>query len=99
MNLCGPSAARLSDGLRAVFFRAPVPSGWTLTMVLSRETASILMRHDLLLLQLCEHAIENAALGPPIHPRVNGVPISETLGQSAPFAAMLGDVKDGIENL
>ena len=36
MNLGGPSAARLADGLRAVFFRAPVPSGWTLTAVLSK---------------------------------------------------------------
>ena len=44
MNLGGPSAAGLADGLRAVFFRAPVPSGWTLTAVLSKATASILMR-------------------------------------------------------
>ena len=44
MNLRGPSASRSTDGLCAVFFRAPVPSGCTLTMVLSRLTASILMR-------------------------------------------------------
>lgn len=55
--------------------------------------------HDLLPLQLREDAIENAALGPPIHPRIDGVPIAETLGQSAPFATMLGDVEDGVENL
>ena len=29
MNLGGPPAAGLADGLGAVFFRAPVPSGWT----------------------------------------------------------------------
>ena len=44
MNLGGPAAARTSDGLGAVFFKAPVPSGWTLTIVLSSDTASILMR-------------------------------------------------------
>ena len=44
MNLGGPSAARLANGLGAVFFRAPVPSGCTLTAVLSKATASILMR-------------------------------------------------------
>ena len=44
MNLCGPSSARLADGLRAVFFSAPVPSGCTLMMVESSETASMRMR-------------------------------------------------------
>ena len=44
MNLGAPSSTRLADGLRAVFFSAPVPSGCTLTMVLSKPTASILMR-------------------------------------------------------
>jgi hypothetical protein len=39
-----PSAARLADGLRSVFFNAPVPSGWTLTVVESRLTASMRMR-------------------------------------------------------
>ena len=44
MNLGGPSCARLADGLGAVFFRAPVPSGCTLTAVESKATASTLMR-------------------------------------------------------
>ena len=44
MNLGAPSSTRLADGLWAVFFNAPVPSGWTFTMVLSKDTASILMR-------------------------------------------------------
>ena len=44
MNLGGPTAARLADGLGTVFFSAPVPSGWTLTLVLSIDTASSLMR-------------------------------------------------------
>ena len=45
MNLGVPSAAGLADGLRAVFFSAPVPSGCTLMLVLSNDTASILMRN------------------------------------------------------
>ena len=44
MNLGGPSSPGLSDRLRSPFFKAPVPSGWTLTQVLSRHTASSLMR-------------------------------------------------------
>src|SRR5690606_21349855 len=44
MILGVPSASGLSDGLWAVFFSAPVPSGWTLMLVESSETASILMR-------------------------------------------------------
>src|SRR5512137_1318995 len=44
MNLGGPAATGLADRLRAVFFGAPVPSGCTLTTVLSRATDSILMR-------------------------------------------------------
>ena len=44
MNFGGPSAAGLADGLRSVFFNAPVPSGCTFTIVLSSDTASIRMR-------------------------------------------------------
>ena len=44
MNLGGPPAAGSTQGLRTVFFNAPVPSGWTLTIVLSNATASIFTR-------------------------------------------------------
>src|SRR5260370_20630454 len=44
MNLGVPSSARLADGLRSVFFNAPVPSGCTFTQVESKLNASILMR-------------------------------------------------------
>ena len=44
MNLGGPSSTGFANGLGAVFFSAPVPSGCTLTAVLSNATASILMR-------------------------------------------------------
>ena len=44
MNLGVPSAARFSNGLRSVFFYAPVPSGCTLIEVESSEKASMRMR-------------------------------------------------------
>jgi len=44
MNLGGPSAARFADGLGTVFFKAPVPSGCTLTVVESSLTAVMVMR-------------------------------------------------------
>jgi len=40
MNFGSPSCSRLADALGAVFFRAPVPSGCTLTIVLSAEQLS-----------------------------------------------------------
>lgn len=55
--------------------------------------------HDLGLLQLLEHAIQHPGLGPAVHARVDGVPVAEALGQAAPFAAVLGDVQDGVQHL
>ena len=55
--------------------------------------------HDLLLLQLLEDLIQNASLGPAIHARVNGVPLTKTGRKTAPFAALLGHIKNCIEHL
>ena len=55
--------------------------------------------HDLRTLQLLEHAIQDASFGPAIHARVNRVPVAEALGHSAPLAAMLSNVQDGIDHL
>lgn len=41
MDFGGPASAAFTNGLRAVFFKAPLPSGWTLIDVLSRESASM----------------------------------------------------------
>ena len=54
--------------------------------------------HDLLALQLLEDAIQNAVLGPAIHACVNRVPVAETLGKSAPFAALLGDIENRVQH-
>jgi len=55
--------------------------------------------NDLLLLQLFKDPVEYAALGPAIHSGVNGVPVAEAFRQASPLAAMLGHIKNGIENL
>jgi hypothetical protein len=44
MNFGVPSASRFPNGLRSVFFKAPVPSGCTFTEVESKLKASILRR-------------------------------------------------------
>ena len=54
--------------------------------------------HDLRLLQLLEHSIEHAALGPAIHACIDGVPIAEALGQAAPLAAVLCDIQDRVQH-
>lgn len=43
MKFGGPATAGFADGLGTVFVKAPVPSGCPLLIVLSRETASILI--------------------------------------------------------
>lgn len=55
--------------------------------------------HDLRLLQLGKHPVQDAGLGPTVHSRVNGVPVAKSLGKASPFAAVLGHVKNGVEHL
>jgi hypothetical protein len=55
--------------------------------------------HDLFPLQQFEDGIKDAALGPPIHAGIDGMPGAETFGQSAPFAALLGHIKHRVEKL
>lgn len=55
--------------------------------------------HDLLPLQALEDALQHAALGPAVHARIDGVPVAETLGQSAPLAALLSHVQQCVEHL
>ncbi len=55
--------------------------------------------HDLLALQLFKDLIQNAVLGPAIHAGINGVPRAETLGQSAPLAALFRHLQQGDDKL
>ena len=54
---------------------------------------------DLRVLQLCKDAIQHPALRPTIHASIDGVPVAEPLGQTAPFAPLLGDVQDGVQDV
>ena len=54
---------------------------------------------DLIVLQLREYPIQHPALRPAIHAGIDGVPRAETLGQPAPFAVLLGDKEQGVEEL
>ena len=55
--------------------------------------------HDLFPLQVFEDPVEDAALGPAIHPGVDGVPFAKPPRQPAPLAAVFGDIQDGIQHL
>ena len=43
--------------------------------------------------------IQDAALGPAHHAGVDRVPGSKMLGEAPPFAALFGDIQNGIEDL
>jgi len=53
--------------------------------------------NDLCLLQLIRHPIQHTAFASAVHVRVDSVPITEAFGQSAPLAAMLGHIQNGVQ--
>ena len=55
--------------------------------------------HDSLPPQVLEHAVQNAVLRPPAHPRVYGVPVAETFRKPPPLAAVPGHMEDRVEHL
>jgi hypothetical protein len=55
--------------------------------------------NDLGTLQFGEYAIQYAASGPTVHPRINRMPPAKPLWQAAPLAAMLGNIKNRIQYL
>ena len=54
---------------------------------------------DLLLLQPRKDPVQHARLAPPVHARVNGVPVAQMTGQTTPFATLFGHMQDGINDL
>jgi hypothetical protein len=55
--------------------------------------------NNLLSLHGLEDLIQNAALGPAHHAGADRVPGSKMLGEPPPFAALFGDIQNGIEDL
>lgn len=54
---------------------------------------------DLSMLQTLKHAIQHAGLRPATPAGVDGMPTTEAFGQASPFATLLGNVQDGIQDL
>lgn len=54
---------------------------------------------DLFLLERGEDSIQDAGFGPAVHTGVDGMPAAESLRQRPPFTAVLGDVKNPIEDV
>ena len=54
---------------------------------------------NLFSLQLLEDPVEHPVLRPPLHPQGDGVPVAKPCRYPAPFAALLGDLQDGVEPL
>ena len=98
MNLGGPAAARFSDGLGTVFLRAGAVRMNLDHRTIQRDRFDF-DANDLRALPFLEYTIKHTLLGPAIHPRIDRVPITETLWQAAPLAAMLGNVKDRVQHL
>ena len=93
MNLGGPAATRLSDGLWPVFFNAPVPSGCTL--VLSRDRLE-LDTHYLFSLQMFEYPVKHTAQRFMV---CRSCAIAKPRREPPPLAAMLSYIQDCIEHL
>ncbi len=55
--------------------------------------------YNLSLLKLFEYSIEDAVLGPTVHPGINGMPVAEPFRKTAPLAALLGYKQDRVQNL
>ncbi len=53
---------------------------------------------QLLALEFLEDGVEHAVLGPAVHPGVDGVPVAKALGQTAPLAALLSHIQNGVQD-
>ena len=54
---------------------------------------------DLLLLQTGEDPVKHPCFAPTVHAGVDGVPVAQAFGQTAPLTAMFGHVQDGVDDL
>src|SRR5262249_22027149 len=55
--------------------------------------------HELLLLQLLKDSVEHPGLCPPIHARIDRMPIPKSLRQRPPFTSVLGDIQDRVDHV
>ena len=55
--------------------------------------------HNLFALQLLKNRRNHALFAPTIHVRIDAVPSPKAIGQSSPFASLLGHIQNRIEHL
>src|SRR5580693_263189 len=55
--------------------------------------------HNLLQLQLFKYPVESATLGPAVHARVDGMPVTEPSRQPTPLAPVIGHIQQRIQKL
>ena len=53
---------------------------------------------NLLFLKTFEDPLQNTSLGPTVHPRVDGVPITKPFGKGSPLTTLLSDEQNGVQN-
>ena len=58
-----------------------------------RATPLRLLLDDLMDLHLLKHTIQNTSFSQAIHGSIDGLPIAKMIRQSAPLAALLGDLQ------
>ena len=97
VDLRVPSAARFADALRPVRLPRPGAVGMHLGAGAVEAEAVRVLAGDILLPERGEQQLEHAASGPAAEPGVDRLPFSEPLRHRAPFAAVLQDVQDRID--
>ena len=99
MDLRVPASARFADALRPV--RLPRPGAVRMHLGAGAVEAKALrvLADRLLLPEHGEQPLEHAAARPAAEPGVDRLPFSEALRQGAPFAAVLQDVRDRIDEV
>ena len=99
VDLRVPAAARFADALRPVRLPRPGTVGMYLDAGAVEAEADGVLSDRLLLPKRGEQPLEHAAARPAAEPGVNREPIAEPLRQGAPFAAVLQDVQDRVDEI
>lgn len=103
MKLCVPAAAGFANWLFSSFFNAPWASGWTLMLVLSRDTCSILIW---IICSFCKAMKTRSktplfahlfAFCPSVRFFVYRVPFAVFLRQAPPLATILGNIQNRVQ--
>ena len=98
MNFGRETSSGFSDGLLSSFFKALVPFGCTLTVVLYAHRFHS-DSDDTFCLKGFKQAFENSILTLTIHAHIDRMPISELFRQCSPLVAVLCDIQNCVHQL